>query len=100
SRELGGQRADLGAQRRHRLLALRRELRVTVLDDPGRFHLGLLARLGDDRGPLLAGLLADLRRRVAGVGDLRLELPLRGLGVLARLVSLRELLADRLLTPG
>jgi len=70
---------------------------VAVLDDPGGLDLGLLTHLGDDRGALLARLLTDLRRLVAGVGDLRLELPLGVLGVLSRLIGLCELLADRLL---
>ena len=63
-----------------------------VLDDPAGLGLGLLAHLGDDRGALLAGLLADPRGLVAGVGDLRLELLLGRLGLGLGLVELGELL--------
>ena len=45
---VGGQRADLGAQRGDRLLALGLDLRVRVLDDPVGLGLGLLAHLRDD----------------------------------------------------
>src|SRR4051794_24350759 len=70
----GGERADLTAQGRGRGLAVGLDLRVGVLDDPSRLGLGLLAHLRDDRGTLLAGLLADASRLVARVGDLGLEL--------------------------
>src|SRR6185437_13253887 len=49
-RELGGERADLGAQRHLRLLALRLDLALGVLDDASRLALGARARLRDDRG--------------------------------------------------
>ena len=85
--EGGGQRADLRAQRGDGLLPLGGDLRVAVVDDAGRLGLRLLPHLGDDLGALLASLLADARRLVAGVGDLRLELRLGGVGVGLRACS-------------
>ena len=98
--ERGGQRADLGAQRGDGLLPLGGDLRVAVVDDASRLGLRLLAHLGDDLRALLAGLLADARGLVAGIGDLRLELRLGGVGVGPGLLEFVELRADRLLAIG
>ena len=46
--QAGREGADLGTQRGDRLLALRLDLRLAVLDDAGGLGLGLLAHLGDD----------------------------------------------------
>ena len=95
-RERRGQRADLGAQRRDRLLPLGLDLGVAVLDDASGLGLGLLAHLGDDLRALLARLLADPRRLVPGVGELLLELGELGVGLgLLRLGRLEAAL-DRL----
>ena len=51
------------------------------LDDARRLGLRLLAHLGDDRRALLARLLADARRLVAGVTELLLELGELGVGL-------------------
>src|SRR6478735_11842694 len=91
------ERADLTAQRGGRGLAVGLDLRVCVLDDASRLGLGLLPHLRDDRGALLARLLADARRLVARVGDLGLELLLGRSGLGLGLVQLGELLADRVL---
>jgi len=81
-------------------LAVGLDLGVCVLDDPSRLGLGLGAHLRDDRGTLLPSLLADPRRLVAGIRDLRLELLLGRIGLGLGLVELGELLADRVLAAG
>ena len=96
----GRERADLRAQGGHGLLPLGGDLGVRAVDDARLLALALLAHLGHDGGALLARLLADPRRLVAGVGDLRLELRLGGVGVGPRLLEVGELLADRLLAVG
>ena len=76
-----GQRADLGTQRGDRLLALRLDLGLAVLDDARRLGLSLLTHLGDDLGTLLTRLLTDARRLVTGLGELLLELGELGVGL-------------------
>jgi hypothetical protein len=80
-RRAGRERADLGTERGDRLLALGLDLRLAVLDDAAGLGLGLLAHLRDDRGTLLARLLADASGLVPGLGELLLELGELGVGL-------------------
>ena len=99
--QAGRECADLGPQRGDRLLALRLDLGLAVLDDPSGLDLRLLAHLDHDLGALLARLLADPGRLVPRLAEALLEigqagvrLGLLGLGgrdaALDRLGALRE----------
>ena len=79
--QVGRQPADLAAQRHDGLLALGLDLLLGGLGDPRGLGLGLAAQLGDDRRTLLARLLADARGLGAGLGELRLVLLERRLGL-------------------
>ena len=67
-------RADLAAQLAHDLAPLVGQLLLAAGDDASRLLLGLRAQLLDDALRLGAGVLADLGRLTAGVGQLVLVL--------------------------
>ena len=67
--QIGGEAAHLGAQRDDGLLALGLDLLLRSLGDPSSPGLRLPTHLGDDRSPLLAGLLADPSGLGAGLGQ-------------------------------
>src|SRR5690606_26639902 len=59
--EIDRERADLGLERGECRLALGLDLRLSGRSDAVRLSLGVLLELGEDRGTVLASLLADLR---------------------------------------
>ena len=87
---------DLAAQRHDRRLALGLDLRLRVRGDArGLGRRGVL-RLSDDALTVGAGLLADLRRLGSRVGELGGVLLEKRLGLVLRLVGLRDVALDRL----